>query len=162
MQYESSSEEEELPKTPSLCYVNSREYEFVVASKPTIDYSIKLETNSFEFRRKNNTIFIQLHRMFIWRLLHSKKSAEHEVNLFRVRDLVTRIKSHTINMSISNGELSLDMNGQSKTAKKVESPILEDFDKLYFATQRKYDATLFIDNILATTINLLSAVVVHC
>jgi hypothetical protein len=65
-------------------------------------------------------------------------------------------------MSIFNGELSLDMNGQLKTAKKVESPIFEDFDKLYFATQRKYDATLFIDNILATTINLLSAVVVHC
>ncbi len=161
----SSSSDEELPKTPSLCLVSSVGNEFTISAKSTSDYAIRLEQGSFIFKRENSNVVLQFNRMFLWRILNSTHLNKNEdADIFRLRDFITRIKDPVILISVTDGIIKFNFNGQEKRIPindDKKSDLNNNFDQLYYTVMRKYDAADFLDKILTTSIQLLNLIRVH-
>lgn len=159
----SSSSDEELPKTPSLCQTSTCGNEFTISAKSTTDYVIRLEQGSFVFKRENSNVIIQFNRMFLWRLLNSPISKD-EIDLSRLRDFVTRIKDPLVLINVIDGHIKFNFNGQEKRIQydaDKQTKINDNFDQLYYTVMRKYDAANLLDNILTTSIQLLNLIREH-
>jgi hypothetical protein len=156
----SSSSDEDLPKTPSLCQISSQNNEFTISAKSTTDYAIRLEQGSFVFKRINSNVVLQFNRMFLWRLLNSSHLNKNEdADLFRIRDFITRIKDHVILISVTDGIIKFNFNGQEKYIPMENAKDLnDDFDQLYYTAMRKYKTEEFLDKILTTSIRLLNLI----
>ncbi len=165
LEYDSSSTEDDvLPNTPSLCHVSSKGDEFTIAAKSTTDYAIKMSQNSFVFKRKNTDVTLQFNRMFLWRLLKSShlKNENEEIDVSNLCDFIAQIKDSLVIIVIQKGCVNFNFNGLEKTVKiDDESKIYDNFDQLYYTCTRKYETNTFIDNILKTSIALLSTVKAH-
>ncbi len=159
----SSSSDEELPKTPSLCMISSQNNEFTISAKSTADYAIRLDQGSFVFKRENSNVVLQFNRMFLWRLLNSDHLNKNEdADLFRLRDFITRIKDPVILISVIDGNIKFNFNGLEKRIPVDSQTDLNDnFDQLYYTVMRKYDAADFLDKILTTSIQLINLIRVH-
>ena len=157
----SSSDDEDLPKTPSLCQISSQNNEFTISAKSTTDYAIRLEQGSFVFKRENSNVVLQFNRMFLWRLLNSSHLNKNEdADLFKLRDFVTRIKDPVILISITDGHIKFNFNGHEKRipVKDDDTNLNDDFDQLYYTAMRKYKTEEFLDKILTTSIRLLNLI----
>jgi hypothetical protein len=159
----SSSSDEELPKTPSLCMISSQNNEFTISAKSTSDYAIRLEQGSFVFKRENSNVVLQFNRMFLWRLLNSDHLNKNEdADLFKLRDFITRIKDPVILISVADAKIKFNFNGLEKRIPLENGPDLNDnFDQLYYTAMRKYKTEEFLDKILTTSIQLLNLIRVH-
>lgn len=161
LEYDSSSSDEELPKTPSLCMISSQNNEFTISAKSTTDYAIRLEQGSFVFKRENSNVVLQFNRMFLWRLLNSDHLNKNEdADLFRIRDFVTRMKDHVILISVTDGIIKFNFNGLEKRipVKDDDANVNDDFDQLYYTAMRKYKTEEFLDKMLTTSIRLLNLI----
>jgi hypothetical protein len=159
----SSSDDESLPNTPSLCHASSADNAFVVSAKSTTDYTIKMQQGSFVFKRENANFVLQFNRMFLWRLLNSTHAATNEcVDLFRLRDFVTRIRDLVVTIQINNGTILFDFNGQEKQIRYDKKDDLHNaFDQLYYTAMRKHKTDFWIDKLLAISVQLLSVIAQH-
>lgn len=161
LEYDSSSTDDELPNTPSLCHVSSKGDEFNISAKSTTEYAIKMSQNSFVFKRLNSDITIQFNRMFLWRLLKSShlKNENEEIDVSGLCDFIAQIKDSLVIIVIQKGFINFNFNGLEKQIKLDEdSKIYDNFDQLYYTCTRKYETNTFIDNILKTSIALLSTI----
>lgn len=165
LEYETSSSEEDLPKTPSLCMVSCQNNEFVISAKSTTDYAIRMEQDSFVFKREKSNIVLQFNRMFLWRLLNSTYLNKNEdFNFSRLRDFITRIHNPIILISVIDGYIQFNFNGQEQTyyiPKETETELQSIYDQLYFTTMHKYKVDDFLDKILITSIQLLNIIRAH-
>jgi hypothetical protein len=160
----SSSDDESLPNTPSLCHASSIDSEFTVSAKSTTDYAIKMQQGSFVFKRCNSCLSLQFNRMFLWRLLNSTHAATNEcVDLFRLRDFVTRIKDPVVTIQINNGTIIFNFNGQEKQIRyDKKDEWMSAFDQLYYTAMRKHKTDYMLDKMFVISVQLLSAIVLHC
>ena len=157
----SSSSDEELPKTPSLCQTSSIGNEFTISAKSTTDYAIRLEQGSFVFKRINSNVVIQFNRMFLWRLLNSTHLNKNmDAYLFQLRDFITRIKDPLVLIHVLDGDIKFNFNGIEKQIpiKDDNTNLNDEFDQLYYTVMRKYKTEEILDKILTTSIQLLNLI----
>ena len=163
LEYDSSSSDEELPKTPSLCQISSQSDEFVISAKTTNDYAIRLEQGSFVFKRENSNVTLQFNRMFVWRLLNSRHlNKGDELDLSRLRDFVARIKDPIILIHVADKCAKFNFNGQDKRILlEIDNELNDSFDQLYYTAMRKYKTEEFLDKMLATSVQVLNLIQAH-
>jgi hypothetical protein len=136
----------------------------IVSNFSQKDCKIKFQPGSFSFTSKDNSIIIQLHPMFMWRLIHTlkaKRNNESESDFSRLRTFASyytkdifRIYVYETHISYRTNKTAIVETIEMETTQYYATLLLA-FNYLHADIRRKYNTPEKTDQILDECLQIL-------
>jgi hypothetical protein len=138
MNYESSTDDEDYTKP---CIIEKT----VIYSNYSNDSKLKFSEGSFSFDLKDNIFFIQIHPMFLWRLVKNKD--------VKIKAYVSQ---HLTNQCIIylHPTCAFYNNVKRETEREMYNEITTLYNRLFFSITRNYKNTNILEELLDKSVDI--------